>query len=168
MRKSAAVLASVALISSISVAAPAPAEARGGFFPGLAGGLIASAIIGGIASEAYGYGAPYPYAAPYGYGPYRPYALGPYYRPYPIDYAPFGYDSYAPRYYQPYVERYTYDFPRYRYRYNRAPRYAYQPSRPHGLTYASFGAPRHGWRAGRHWHRGPHIAPHVYHVRHRY
>ena len=61
-----------------SFGAPAAAQARGGFFPGLAGGLIAGAIFGDLASQAYGYGpvyAPYLYA-PYAYSPYvyRPFA----------------------------------------------------------------------------------------------
>ena len=42
-------------------AVAAPAEARGGFGPGLAGDLIAGAVIGGIASNAYGYGPGYGY-----------------------------------------------------------------------------------------------------------
>jgi hypothetical protein len=40
MRKAALTLATVATLGVTAVAAPAPAEARGGFGPGLAGGLI--------------------------------------------------------------------------------------------------------------------------------
>ena len=54
MRKAALTLATVATLGVTAVAAPAPAEARGGFGPGLAGGLIAGALIGGLASNAYG------------------------------------------------------------------------------------------------------------------
>ena len=63
MRKTALVLATVGAIGLSAVAAPAPAEAhwRGGFGPGLAGGLIAGAVIGGIASSAYAYGPDYGY-----------------------------------------------------------------------------------------------------------
>jgi hypothetical protein len=56
MKRAALVLATVATLGVTAVAAPAPAEARGGFGPGLAGGLIAGALIGGLVSNAYGYG----------------------------------------------------------------------------------------------------------------
>jgi hypothetical protein len=58
------------------VAAPQPAEARGGHIAaGIIGGLATGAILGGIASSGYGY-----YGPGYGYGPY--YAAGPgYYGP---------------------------------------------------------------------------------------
>ncbi len=93
MRKSATILASVALISSLSVTAPAPAQARGGFFPGIAGGLISGAIFSGIASNAHAYSGLY-------YGPY-PYVhhARPYYDGYSPYYAGYGY---APRYYRPF------------------------------------------------------------------
>src|SRR5215211_893492 len=73
-----------------SVTAPGSAEARGfghhhgGFGPGLAGGLIAGALIGGLASSAYAYGPGY-----YGYGPayYGGYAPAAYYGGY-YDYPP--------------------------------------------------------------------------------
>ena len=64
MRKLALIVATAGSLTLSAVAAPA--EARGGFGPGLAGGLIAGAVIGGIASNAYGYG-PYGYYG--GYGP---------------------------------------------------------------------------------------------------
>ena len=46
MRKLALIAATVGSLAVSAVAAPA--EARGGFGPGLAGGLIAGAVIGGI------------------------------------------------------------------------------------------------------------------------
>jgi len=45
MKTAALILATVATLGVTAVAAPAPAEARGGFGPGLAGGLIAGALI---------------------------------------------------------------------------------------------------------------------------
>src|SRR4029453_11002848 len=58
MRKVPLALAAVAVLGLTAVAAPSPAEAGwrgGGFFPGVAGGLIAGAVIGGIAYNAYAY-----------------------------------------------------------------------------------------------------------------
>jgi len=89
MRKLGMVLAAVATLGLSSVTAPGSAEARGfghhhgGFGPALAGGLIAGALIGGLASSAYGYGPGY-----YGYGPayYGGYAPAAYYGDY--GYAP--------------------------------------------------------------------------------
>ena len=60
MRKALLTLAAAATLGLATVAAPAPAEARwghghwhgGGFFPAVAGGLIAGAVFGGIASYA--------------------------------------------------------------------------------------------------------------------
>ncbi len=51
MRKTALVLATAATLGLSSVTAPSPAEARGGWGWGgaLAGGLIAGAVIGGLA-----------------------------------------------------------------------------------------------------------------------
>jgi hypothetical protein len=83
MRKTALVLGTVAVLA---VAASAPAEARGGFGPGIVGGLAAGAILGGIAANSYGYG-------PYGYG------YGPYYGYRPAYYRPGPYAYYGPRYY---------------------------------------------------------------------
>ena len=67
MKKAVIMFATVAALAVGTVASPAPAEARGGFGPGLAGGLIAGAVLGGIASNAYGYGPAYGYGAGYGY-----------------------------------------------------------------------------------------------------
>ena len=71
MRRAPLVMAAAATLGLATIAAPAPAQAwRGGFFPGVAGGLIAGAVIGGIASSAYAYGP--------GYGYYDGYAPGYY------------------------------------------------------------------------------------------
>jgi hypothetical protein len=99
MRKASLALAAAAVVGLTAMAAPAPAEAHwrgGGWGPGLAGGLIAGAVIGGIASNAYAYGPGYGYYGPgYGYGG---------------GYAPAYYGGYAPAYYGgyyggPYVRR---------------------------------------------------------------
>ena len=78
MRKAPLVLALAATLCLTAVAAPSPAEARwrgGGFFPAVAGGLLAGAVIGGIASNGYGYG----YGPGYGYyGGYPGYYGGGY------------------------------------------------------------------------------------------
>ena len=123
MKKTAMVLATVGAIGLTAVAAPSPAEAhwRGGFGPGLAGGLIAGAVIGGIASSAYAYGLGYGYAgyAPAYYGGYDPYPWGGYTTTYYTT-------GYTPAYYG------------YRYRHVVRPAYAY------------YGAPfPHRWH--RHW-----------------
>jgi hypothetical protein len=91
MRKTALVLATVGALGVSAVAAPSPAEARwrgGGFGPALAGGLLAGAVIGGIASSAYAWGPGYGYYdgypgyyggyAPAYYGGYDPYPWGGY------------------------------------------------------------------------------------------
>jgi hypothetical protein len=103
------VLASVAAatigITAMVVPSPAQAWRGGGWGPGLAGGLIAGAVIGGIASSAYAYGPGYGYyGGPGGYyGGYAPAYYG-------------GYGSYyAPAYYGP------------RYRRVARPAYAYRP-----------------------------------------
>jgi len=91
--------------------------------PGLAGGLIAGAVIGGIASSAYAYGP--------GYGYYG-------------DYAPAYYGGYAPAYYGEYS--YYDDYaPVYGYRYRRVirPAFAYYV----GPRY--YGGWHHRWH--RHW-----------------
>jgi hypothetical protein len=118
VKKTALVLATVGALGLSAVAAPTPAEARwrGGFGPALAGGLIAGALIGGLASSAYAYGPGYGYYgypgyydgdyAPAYYGGYEPYAWGGYTRTY--------YSAgYAPAYYG------------YRYRRVVRPAYAY-------------------------------------------
>ena len=119
MRKAPLVLAAAAILGLTAVAAPSPAEARwrgGGFFPAVAGGLIAGAVIGGLASNAYAYGPGYGYYGGYGpryYGGYAPAYYGGYYG-----------GGYAPAYYgggyysEPYV-------PVVRYRRVIRPAYAY-------------------------------------------
>ena len=78
MKKAILALATAAVVGFTALAAPSPAEARwrgGGFGPALAGGLIAGALIGGIASSAYAYGPRYGYYggyAPSYYGGYAP------------------------------------------------------------------------------------------------
>lgn len=127
MKKAVIMFASVAALAIGTVASPAPAEARGGFGPGLAGGLIAGALISGIASNAYGYG----------YGPRYGYGYSPGYGYYGGGYAPVYYGSMyyegAPVYYGP-----------------RYPRYG-RVIRP---AYAYYGGPRYygGWHHHR-WHR---------------
>jgi hypothetical protein len=86
---------------------PSPAQAwRGGWGwgPGLAGGLIAGAVIGGIASSAYAYGPGYGYYGGPGYGYYGGYApayggYAPAY--YQGGYAPAYYGGYRSSYYAP-------------------------------------------------------------------
>jgi hypothetical protein len=84
MRKAPLALAAAAVLGMTAVTAPSPAEAHwrgGGWGPGLAGGLLAGAIIGGIASSAYAYGPGYGYYGggyPY-YGGYAPAYYGGYY-----------------------------------------------------------------------------------------
>lgn len=88
MRKTAFALAAIGALGLGSLAAPSPAEARGGFGPAI-GGFAAGAVIAGLATAAYG-------ASPYGYyGDYGPYAA--------VGYAPayggWGYDDgFAPGY----------------------------------------------------------------------
>ncbi|QPF88596.1 hypothetical protein [Bradyrhizobium commune] len=83
MKKTLAVLATVAALGVTAIAAPAPAEARG-IGPGLAFGLAAGAITAGAiaASHPYGYYGPgygyYDGPAYYSPGPYGYYG-GPYY-----------------------------------------------------------------------------------------
>lgn len=90
MRKAPLALAAAAVLGLTAVSAPSPAEAHwrgGGFFPGIAGGLIAGAVIGGLASNAYAYGPGYGY-----YGGGYPYYGGGYYPAYyGGGYAPAGY-----------------------------------------------------------------------------
>src|ERR671930_621128 len=86
MKKTALVLATVGALGVSAVAAPTPAEAHWrGFGPALAGGLIAGAVIGGIASSAYAYGPGYGYYDyPAYYDGYAPAYYGAYgYDPYP-------------------------------------------------------------------------------------
>jgi hypothetical protein len=124
MRKAVLVLATAATIGFTALAAPSPAEARwrgGGFGPGLAAGLIGAAVIGGLASSAYGYGPGYGYYGGYGPGYYGGYAPAYY------GYAPSYYGGYTSSYYAP-----AYYGPRYR-----------RVIRP---AYAYYGGPRyHRW-----------------------
>ena len=88
MKKALGVLATVAVVGTAAVIAPAPAEARHfGVGPGLAFGLAAGAIAAGAAG-AYG-----PYYGP-GYGYYGP----RYYEPEPYGY--YGEPYYRHRYYR--------------------------------------------------------------------
>jgi hypothetical protein len=100
MRKAAVVFSAAAVTVMTAVSIPTPVEARGGggWGPGIAGGLIAGALIGGLAYNAYGYGPGYGY---YGPGPYGYYG----------GYAPAYYGGYAPAYYG-----YGYGRPYYGYR----------------------------------------------------
>jgi hypothetical protein len=103
MKKAAVVFSAAALIAMTTVSIPTPVEARGGggWGPGIAGGLIAGALIGGLASSAYGYGPGYGYYGPgYGYysgdapvyyGGYGPPYYGGYGHPY---YGGYGYNRY--------------------------------------------------------------------------
>jgi len=117
MRKAPLVLALAAVLGLTTVTAPSPAEARwrgGGFFPAVAGGLLAGAVIGGIASNAYGYGPGYGYYGGYGPGYYG----GGYAPAYYGGYAPAYYGGYASYYDEPYVP-----VVRYRRAYYPGPRY---------------------------------------------
>lgn len=86
MKKIAMSALMVGALGLASVASTSPAEAHwrgGGWGPSIAGGLVAGAVIGGLASSAYGWGPGYgyyggpgnyggPYAYDYGYDePYR-------------------------------------------------------------------------------------------------
>src|SRR5450755_2676892 len=103
MKKAAVVFSAAAVMAVTAVSVPTPVEARGGWGwgPGIAGGLIAGALIGGLASSAYGYGPGYGYYGPgYGYyggdvpvyyGGYGPTYYGGYGHPY---YGGYGYNRY--------------------------------------------------------------------------
>jgi hypothetical protein len=101
MKKSAFALAAAVTIGITALASPSPAEARwrGGWGPGIAGGLIGAAVIGGLASSAYGPGYGY-YGYPYA-GGYAPAYYGGYgYSPYPWGgYTTTYYSGYSPAYY---------------------------------------------------------------------
>ncbi len=89
MNKAGMLIAAAGALATTAIAVPQAAEAHDGFGPGLAGGLIAGAVVGGLAANAYGPGYGY-----YGYGP-------SYYAPAPVYYG--GYDGYyGPRYYRVY------------------------------------------------------------------
>ena len=72
--KSLTALAVAATLAVAAVAAPQPAEARGGrIAAGIIGGLAAGAILGGIINNGYGYGPRYGYGPGYyGYASYGP------------------------------------------------------------------------------------------------
>src|ERR1700716_140800 len=106
MRKTALVLATAATLGLTAVAAPAPAEARGGWGPGLAGGLIAGALIGGIASSADARGPGYGFYGGYAPAYYDDYAYSPAYSGYGYD--PGYYGGYASTYYAPGYYGYRY------------------------------------------------------------
>ena len=74
MRRTAIVLATAGALGLGAIAAPSPAEARffRGFGPALAGGLVAGAVIGGLASSAYAWNNPYGGYAPAYWGGYGP------------------------------------------------------------------------------------------------
>jgi len=113
MKKAAVVVSAAAVMAVTAVSVPTPVEARGGWGwgwgPGIAGGLIAGALIGGLASSAYAYG-PYGYYGP-GYGYYGGYA--------PAYYGGYGYG-------RPYYGGYGYGYGRPYYGYRRA-YYGYGP-----------------------------------------
>ena len=87
MTKSLTAVAAAALIVGATLAAPQPAEARGGrIAAGIIGGIAAGALIAGAAGAfapygPYGYGYGYGYAPGYAYGPYPAYGPAPYYAP---------------------------------------------------------------------------------------
>jgi len=115
MNRTVFAFATAATLGVTALATPSPAHAwRGGWGPGLAGGLIAGAVIGGIASSAYAYGPGYGYYGGPGYGYYGGPRYGYYggYAPTYRRYAPAYYGgSYAPGYYGGY--RSTYYAPAY-------------------------------------------------------
>ena len=106
MKRTVLALTTAVTIGMTALTATSPAEARwrgGGWGPGLAAGLVGAAVIGGIASSAYGPGYGYYGGYPdYGYyGGYAPtYYYGGYVRPY--GYGGYGYvppaddDGYTP------------------------------------------------------------------------
>jgi hypothetical protein len=99
MRKVVTALAAAATIAAATVATPATADARGGWWgPAIIGGFAAGAIVGSAFAR------PYPYYG-YGYG---------YYAPAPVYY---GYYTPAPAYYGYYAPRPYYGCWRYGYRY---------------------------------------------------
>lgn len=131
MKKTALVLTTVGVLGLSALAAPTRAEAhwRGGWGPGIAGGLLAGAVIGGIASSAYAYGPGHGY-----YGGYAPAYYGGYGYPYGGYTTTYYSTGYAPAYYG--------------YRYRRA----YRPA----FAYYSGPFPRRHfyhqrWHHHRHW-----------------
>ena len=95
MKRSVITFAAVGALALAGIASTGSAEARRGFGPGLAGGLIAGAAIAGVASSAYawapgGPGRAYGYG---GYGPGYPVYSGYYGGPSPYGYSYGGYDQ---------------------------------------------------------------------------
>ena len=88
MKRTALALIAAGIVGVTALASPSPAEARwrGGWGPGIAGGLIGAAVIGGLASSAYAYGPGYGYG-----GDYDAYPWGGYRTTY--------YSGYSPAYY---------------------------------------------------------------------
>jgi hypothetical protein len=87
MKRTLAILATVATLGATAVTAPAEARGRGFIGPGLAFGLAAGALAAGAYGPYYGpgygyygYGPRYYRPAYYGPGPYAYYGGGPYYR----------------------------------------------------------------------------------------
>ena len=111
MKRTVLALTTAVTVGMTALTATSPAEARwrGGFWgPGLAAGLVGAAVIGGIASSAYGPeygyygGGGYP---AYGYyGGYAPTYYYGGYAPRPYGYGGYGYypPADADRYYAPY------------------------------------------------------------------
>ncbi|WGS21799.1 MULTISPECIES: hypothetical protein [unclassified Bradyrhizobium] len=132
--KTALVLTTVGGLALSTMASPAPAEARDGFGPALAGGLVAGAVVGGLAASAYDWGPGYGY---YGYAPayYAPAYYGDYAYDYDYDYgvAPYRWGASTTTYYSAVRPAY------YGYRYRHVVRPAF--------TYYGGGYPR--WY--RHW-----------------
>ncbi|MEO6840810.1 MAG: hypothetical protein ABI192_08595 [Bradyrhizobium sp.] len=90
MKRSSAIFATVGALALAGIAFTMPAEARGGFGPGIVGGVIAGAAVAGAASSAYAW-APGPGYGP-AYGAYDSYQGGPgYYARYGNSYG--GYDQ---------------------------------------------------------------------------
>jgi hypothetical protein len=102
MQRTALALIAAGIVGVTALASPSPAEARwrGGWGPGIAGGLIGAAVIGGLASSAYAYGPGYGYGGyPY-YGGYAPAYYGGDYDAYPWGgYRTTYYSGYSPAYY---------------------------------------------------------------------
>jgi hypothetical protein len=61
MKRSSVICATVGALALAAISTTMPAQARGGFGPGLAGAAIGGAIVAGAASSAYAYGPGYAY-----------------------------------------------------------------------------------------------------------
>ena len=130
MKRALLVLTTAATIGVTALASSSPAEARwrgGGWGPGIAGGLIGAAVIGGIASSAYAYGPGYGYGGYPGYGYYDGYAAT-------------YYGGYAPSYYGGYTTTYAPAYYGPRYRRVIRPAFAY-----YGGPRRHYGGYRHHW-----------------------